>query len=91
MPSIEDIEDFWPLVRPIRQAVLVTPEAKVQEPNLINLYCDGRSKIFALWVETMREVAQETLSPESIDLFFSRFSIAMEDWEERAQSALELP
>ena len=43
-------------------------------------------KVFQLWVETLREVAEEIMPPEEIDLFFNRFSTKMEGWEERASS-----
>ncbi len=41
-------------------------------------------KVFSLWVETLREVAEEVLQAKEIDLFFNRFSTKMEGWEERA-------
>jgi hypothetical protein len=65
-------------------------ELKIREADRdsINLGSEKMQKIFALWVEVMREVAQEVLPPEFMDLFFSKFSSAMEDWEEKAQNVL---
>lgn len=65
-------------------------ELKIREADRdsINLGSEKMQKIFALWVEVMREVAQEVLPSEFMDLFFSKFSTAMEDWEDKAQNVL---
>lgn len=65
-------------------------ELKIKEidAEAINLSSERIQRIFALWVEVMREVANEVLPPESIDLFFNKFATAMEGWEERAGNAL---
>ena len=65
-------------------------ELKIREADRdsINLGSEKMQKIFALWVEVMREVAQEVLPSEFMDMFFSKFSLAMEDWEEKAQNVL---
>jgi len=65
-------------------------ELKIREldQHALNLSSEKMQRIFALWVETMREIAQEVLPSEVMDLFFNRFATAMEGWEERAQDAL---
>jgi hypothetical protein len=65
-------------------------ELKIKEidSESINMSSERMQKVFALWVETMREIAQETLPQEVLDLFFNRFASAMEGWEERAASNL---
>ncbi len=65
-------------------------ELKIKEADRdsINLGSEKMQKIFSLWIEVMREVAQEVLPSEFMDMFFSKFSIAMEDWEEKAQNVL---
>lgn len=65
-------------------------ELKIREldQHALNLSSEKMQRIFALWVEAMREIAQEVLPPEVMDLFFNRFATAMEGWEERAQDAL---
>ena len=65
-------------------------ELKALEANRdsINLSSDNMQKVFKLWIETIRELAVEILPPELFDLFFNRFSTAMEGWEERAESTL---
>jgi hypothetical protein len=63
-------------------------QIKESDRDSVNLSSDKMQKIFSLWVETMREVAQECLPPEVMDLFFNRFATAMGDWEEKAQDSL---
>lgn len=65
-------------------------ELKIHEldSDSINLSSERMQKIFALWVETMKEVAREVMPPEVMDLFFNRFATAMDDWEERASNVL---
>lgn len=65
-------------------------ELKIKEidSDSVNLSSERMQKLFALWVDTIREIAQETLPQEALNLFFNRFATAMEGWEERATSAL---
>lgn len=65
-------------------------ELKIREldQHALNLSSEKMQRIFALWVEVMREVAQDVLPSEVLDLFFNRFATAMEGWEERAQDAM---
>jgi len=65
-------------------------ELKIKEidSESINLSSERMQKLFTMWVETMREVAQETLPEEAMNLFFNRFASVMEGWEERATNTL---
>jgi hypothetical protein len=65
-------------------------ELKIKELDSasVNLSSERMQKLFTLWVETMREVAQETLPQEVMNLFFNRFASVMEGWEDRATNAL---
>jgi hypothetical protein len=63
-------------------------EIKKLGSDAIDLHGEKFQKVFALWIEMMREVASDTLSPELIDLFFNRFSTKIEGWEERAADAV---
>jgi len=65
-------------------------ELKIKEidSESVNLSSERMQKVFSLWVETMREVAQEILPQETLDLFFNRFATAMDGWEERAANKL---
>ena len=57
--------------------------------EVIDLRGEKFQRIFKLWVEVIREVAQEVLPPELIDMFFNRFSQKMEGWEERASEVMQ--
>ncbi len=59
-------------------------EIKKLGSEAIDLRHPKFQKVFALWIEMMREVASETLTPELIDLFFNRFSTKIDGWEDRA-------
>lgn len=50
----------------------------------INVYGEKFQKIFKLWIEAIRKVAEQTLSPEQLDLFFNRLSTEMDGWEDQA-------
>jgi hypothetical protein len=65
-------------------------ELKLREidQHSVNLSSEKMQKVFAMWVETLREIAQEVMAPEVMDLFFNRLGTAMDGWEERAQDAL---
>lgn len=59
-------------------------EIKKLGSEAIDLRHPKFQKVYGLWIEMMREVASETLTPELIDLFFNRFSTKIEGWEDRA-------
>lgn len=63
-------------------------ELKKLGTDAIDLHHPKFQQVFALWIEMMREVAAETLTPELIDLFFNRFSTKIEGWEERAAEVI---
>ena len=63
-------------------------EIKKLGTDAIDLRHPKFQKVFALWIEMMREVAAEVLTPELIDLFFNRFSTKVEGWEDRVAEEL---
>jgi hypothetical protein len=65
-------------------------ELKLREldQHSVNLSSEKMQRVFALWVETMQQVAQDVLSTEVMELYFNRFATAMDGWEERAQDTL---
>jgi len=42
-------------------------------------------KIFKLWIETIKVVAEQVLNSEQLDLFFNRLTTEMDNWEEKAE------
>ena len=63
-------------------------EIKKLGTDAIDVRGDKFQKVFAFWIEVMREAASDTLTPEQIDLFFNRFSTKIEGWEDRVADAL---
>ena len=59
-------------------------EIKKLGADLLDLKSEKVQRIFALWIEMIKEVASETLPPEQIDLFFTRLTAAIDGWEEKA-------
>jgi len=52
----------------------------------VDVHSEKFQRIFKLWIETMRLVAEETLPPELLDLFFNRLQSEMDGWEEKAEN-----
>jgi hypothetical protein len=52
----------------------------------IDLKGERFQKIFKFFLETVREAAAGSLSPEQIDLLFNRLGTLLEGWEEKAQT-----
>lgn len=51
----------------------------------IDVHSEKMQRIFQLWIDTIREVSEQTLRPEDADLFFNRLTTAMAGWMEKAQ------
>jgi hypothetical protein len=63
-------------------------EIKKLAPDSLDVRSEKFQKVFNMFIEFLRECAQETMPPETIDLFFNRFSTMMEGWEEKAESLI---
>lgn len=63
-------------------------EIKRLAPDSLDVRSEKFTKVFNMFIEFLRECAQETMPPETIDLFFNRFSTMMEGWEEKAESLI---
>lgn len=50
----------------------------------LDVHSEKFQKVFKLWIETIRGVAEQTLNPEQLDLFFNRLSTEMDGWEDKA-------
>ena len=53
-----------------------------------NLSSERFQRLFALWVEKLTAVAQETLPPEAADVFMNRLASALSSWETDAAAAI---
>lgn len=63
-------------------------EIKKLAPDSLDVRSEKFQKVFNMFIEFLRECAQETMPPETLDLFFNRFSTMMEGWEEKAESMI---
>lgn len=59
-------------------------EAMKLGANVLDLRGEKMQRVFAYFVQTIRDVAAETLTPEAIDLFFNRLETALQGWEDKA-------
>lgn len=59
-------------------------EIRKLAPDTLDVRSEKFQKVFKMFIEIMKECAQETLSPQAIDLFFNLFSTRMAGWEDRA-------
>lgn len=57
--------------------------------GLVDLRGEKFQRVFALWIDMLKGVAQDTLPPEQSDLFFNRLATAMDGWEDKAAEAME--
>jgi hypothetical protein len=63
-------------------------EVKKLGSDVIDVRSEKFQRVFKLWLDTLREITQETMTPEQIDLFFNRLNSAMEHWEEKIEEVL---
>ena len=56
--------------------------------DVIDLHGERFQRVFTFWISILKEVAQATLAPEQIDLFFNRLETSLEDWEEKASEMM---
>lgn len=54
----------------------------------LDLHSEKFHKVFKFWIEIIRNVAEQVLSAENLDLFFNRLSTEMEGWEEKAEDLI---
>lgn len=71
-----------------KQVVAVELDIKKQGVTILDPNSEEVQRIFRVWTDTMRAVMvdmvkEDTLTVESMDLFFNKFSAAMEGWEGR--------
>lgn len=70
----------------LREIANIELEIKKLGVTMIDLKGERFQKIFRFFLETVRESASGTLSPEQVDLLFNRLGTKLEGWEEKAQS-----
>ena len=50
----------------------------------VDVYGEKFQRIFKLWIDTIAEIAGQTLAPEQLDLFLNRLTTELEGWEDKA-------
>ena len=63
-------------------------EMKKLGADVIDLQGERFQRVFAFWIESLKEVAQEVLPPEQLDLFFNRLETSLNGWEDKAAEAM---
>lgn len=54
----------------------------------VDLRGERFQKVFRLWVEDIRDIAVQVLSPQQMEVFFTRLESRMDNWEDRAEAAI---
>ena len=71
-------------VEALKKMADVELEIKKMGVENIDLRGEKMQRIFKLWIESIKGVVSEIMSPEQSELFFNRFQTVMEGWEQRA-------
>jgi hypothetical protein len=64
-------------------------EIKKLGPSSIDPRSEEFQRIFTMFIESIRDVAAETLAPEMVDLFFNRLTNKLDGWEDRVANATQ--
>lgn len=51
----------------------------------IDLKGEKMQRVFAYFIQQIKEIASESLSPQEVDLLFNRLSTSLEGWEEKCE------
>ena len=70
----------------LREIASLETEIRNMGSTVIDLRGEQFQKIFAFFLENLKEVASAVMSTEQGNLFFNRLETQFEDWEERAQN-----
>jgi hypothetical protein len=73
-----------------KQVVSVELDIRKQGVTVLDPNSEEMQRVFKMWIETLRDimtsmVKEDVLPTEVMDLFFSKFSAAMEGWEGRLE------
>lgn len=72
----------------LREVANIELEIKKLGAGVLDLKSERFQKVIQMFVETIKEVAQDTLTGEQFDMFFNKLGSALEGWEERAESVI---
>lgn len=63
-------------------------EIKKLGADVIDLHSERFQKVFLFWIETLKDVAKVTMSPEQLDMFFNKLESSLDGWENRASEVM---
>lgn len=72
----------------IKELAAIELELTRKSDQLLDVRSEKVQKVFALFIERIREVAVATLTPQNQDLFFTRLESALNGWEDEAESRI---
>jgi len=72
----------------LREIAFLDAELRNLSTTLLDLQSPQVKRVIQLWLENVATAARETLAPEQADMFFNKFQVLMEDWEERVAEHL---
>jgi hypothetical protein len=63
-------------------------ELKKLGADAVDLHGERFQRVFSFWILSLKEVAQDLLTPEQCDLFFNRLETVLDGWEDRASEEM---
>ena len=72
----------------LKKIAEIVLEVKKLGADVIDVHSEKFQMIFSIWIGIIREIAESTMTPEQLDLFFNRLTTKMEGWEEKAEEVL---
>lgn len=72
----------------IKEISLLQAQLRELGSQTLDPRSEAFQRVFKLWIDRMKIVVLEVMTPEQADLFFTKFMTSMENWEEQAESVL---
>lgn len=72
----------------LKEVANIELEVKKLGVQMFDLRGERFQKIFGLFIQKIRDTAQEVLEPQDFDLLFNRLETALEGWEDEAENLL---
>ena len=63
-------------------------EVKKLGGDVVDVHSEKMTRIFKFFIETVKTILEENLSPEQIDLVFNRLQTEFEGWQEKLSEVL---
>ena len=73
------------IVNSLKQIADIELEVKKLGSTVVDPNSAEVQAMFKSWIGTLQKVAEEVMNPEDLDLFFNKFSMAIDGWEKRTK------